>query len=180
MAARGTFGNHKLPGFLGNFFSLKMKNVANTNVIYWGGKLLALWEGGLPYKLDPKTLHTDKEEYTLNGLLKKGDALTSHPRVDSKKERLVAFSSKQESLKEATIRIFEFDNNLALLAERSFSIEGVFVYIFLVLFYLVNSRLVLYCLVLSLYLSLCSFLSIFLFLSSYFYCRYFLILILLR
>ena len=124
MAARGTFGNHKLPGFLGNFLSLKVKNVANTNIIYWGGKLLALWEGGLPYKLDPKTLHTDPEEFTLGGLLKKGDALTSHPRVDGIKNRLIAFSSKQDSMKEASIRIFEFDSALNPVVERTFSIQG--------------------------------------------------------
>ena len=124
MAARGTFGNHKLPGFLGNFLSFKIKNVANTNIIYWGRKLLALWEGGLPYQLDPKTLHTDPEEFTLGGLLKKGDALTSHPRVDGKKNRLVAFSSKQDSMKEASVRIFEFDQSLSPVAERTLTIQG--------------------------------------------------------
>lgn len=124
MAARGTFGNHKLPGFLGNFLQLKMKNVANTNVMYWGGRLLALWEGGLPYKLDPKTLRTDPKEYTMRGLLKKGDRLTAHPRVDSKRDRLVSFSVKQDSLKEAVVRVFEFDNTLTTVAERSFNMPG--------------------------------------------------------
>ncbi|CAN0026125.1 unnamed protein product, partial [Laminaria digitata] len=39
------FGN--LPGGpLKNAFRISRKNVANTNVVYWGGKLLALWEGG--------------------------------------------------------------------------------------------------------------------------------------
>ena len=124
MAGRGTFGNHKMPGFLGNFFSLKMKNVANTNIIYWGGRLLALWEGGLPYKLDPKTLLTDPEEYTMEGLLKAGEALTAHPRVDSKNNRLVAFSSKQESMKMANVRVFEWDSSLTKVAERTFAVPG--------------------------------------------------------
>jgi all-trans-8'-apo-beta-carotenal 15,15'-oxygenase len=35
-----------------------IKNVANTNVVRFGGRLLALWEGGLPYGLDPATLQT--------------------------------------------------------------------------------------------------------------------------
>ncbi|KAI5011489.1 hypothetical protein ZWY2020_013626 [Hordeum vulgare] len=35
-----------------------MKNVANTSVLWWGGRLLCLWEGGMPYELDPKTLET--------------------------------------------------------------------------------------------------------------------------
>ncbi|KAJ1272148.1 hypothetical protein BS78_06G180800 [Paspalum vaginatum] len=35
-----------------------MKNVANTSVLRWGGRLLCLWEGGEPYELDPRTLET--------------------------------------------------------------------------------------------------------------------------
>jgi all-trans-8'-apo-beta-carotenal 15,15'-oxygenase len=125
MAGRGTFGNHKLPGFLGNFLSTNIKNVANTNVIYWGGRLLALWEGGLPYKLDPKTLRTDSKEYTMRGLLKKGETLTAHPRQDSKRDRLIAFSVKQDPSKSAITRIFEFDNTLTSVSERTFESPGV-------------------------------------------------------
>ncbi|XP_062184472.1 carotenoid cleavage dioxygenase 7, chloroplastic-like [Phragmites australis] len=33
-----------------------MKNVANTSVLQWGGRVLCLWEGGEPYELDPRTL----------------------------------------------------------------------------------------------------------------------------
>lgn len=48
-----------LPGGLPrNFLRLRFKNPANTHVIYHGGRLLALWEGGLPYQLDPVTLDT--------------------------------------------------------------------------------------------------------------------------
>lgn len=35
-----------------------MKNVANTGVLRWGGRLLCLWEGGEPYELHPRTLET--------------------------------------------------------------------------------------------------------------------------
>uniref|UniRef100_J3M065 Carotenoid cleavage dioxygenase 7 n=1 Tax=Oryza brachyantha TaxID=4533 RepID=J3M065_ORYBR len=35
-----------------------MKNVANTSVLRWGGRLLCLWEGGEPYEVDPRTLQT--------------------------------------------------------------------------------------------------------------------------
>lgn len=48
-----------LPGGLwANFLRLRFKNPANTNVLYHGGRLLALWEGGLPHRLDPVTLDT--------------------------------------------------------------------------------------------------------------------------
>ena len=124
MAARGTFGNHKLPGPFGNFLQTTFKNVANTNVIYWGGRLLALWEGGLPYKLDPKTLRTDSKEYTMRGLLKKGEVLTAHPRTDARLDRLISFSTKQDPSKSAITRIFEFDNTLTAVAERTFESPG--------------------------------------------------------
>lgn len=35
-----------------------MKNVANTSVLRWGGKLLCLWEGGEPYEIESQTLDT--------------------------------------------------------------------------------------------------------------------------
>ncbi|XP_042509935.1 carotenoid cleavage dioxygenase 7, chloroplastic isoform X2 [Macadamia integrifolia] len=35
-----------------------MKNVANTTVLKWGGRLFCLWEGGQPYEIEPNTLDT--------------------------------------------------------------------------------------------------------------------------
>ena len=35
-----------------------MKNVANTSVLRWGGRLFCLWEGGDPYEIESRTLNT--------------------------------------------------------------------------------------------------------------------------
>ncbi|XP_034708802.1 carotenoid cleavage dioxygenase 7, chloroplastic [Vitis riparia] len=35
-----------------------MKNVANTSVLKWGGRLMCLWEGGDPYEIESGTLDT--------------------------------------------------------------------------------------------------------------------------
>ncbi|KAI9164817.1 hypothetical protein LWI28_002653 [Acer negundo] len=35
-----------------------MKNVANTSVVKWGGRLLCLWEGGNPYEIESRSLDT--------------------------------------------------------------------------------------------------------------------------
>ncbi|TAF57614.1 MAG: Apocarotenoid-15,15'-oxygenase, partial [Oscillatoriales cyanobacterium] len=51
---RGVFGTQKPGGWLANIFDVKIKNIANTNIIYWGDKLLALWEAAQPYRLDPR------------------------------------------------------------------------------------------------------------------------------
>ena len=56
-------------------------NAANTSVILHGGKLLALWEGGKPWELDPATLET-VGEYSYEGGLSSMQPFSAHPRVD--------------------------------------------------------------------------------------------------
>jgi all-trans-8'-apo-beta-carotenal 15,15'-oxygenase len=53
---RTTFGTQKPGGLLSNAFDLRLKSPANTNVLAFGDAVLALWEAGPPYALDPKTL----------------------------------------------------------------------------------------------------------------------------
>jgi all-trans-8'-apo-beta-carotenal 15,15'-oxygenase len=78
---RGVFGTEKPGGWLANIFDFKIKHIANTNVIYWGKKLLALWEASEPYRLDPHTLETTGKEY-FHGVLAGGEAFSAHPRLD--------------------------------------------------------------------------------------------------
>ena len=50
---RNTFGTQRVGGFIANAFDLYLKNPANTNVVEWGKRLLALWEvGHIPYVCD--------------------------------------------------------------------------------------------------------------------------------
>ena len=78
---RGVFGTQRPGGWLNNIFDIRLKNIANTNIIYWGKKLLALWEAAEPHRLEPKTLDTLGLDF-LDGLLKPGDAFSAHPRID--------------------------------------------------------------------------------------------------
>ncbi|EAM47943.1 similar to Lignostilbene-alpha beta-dioxygenase and related enzymes [Crocosphaera watsonii WH 8501] len=78
MIYRGVFGTQKPGGWINNIFDIKVKNIANTNVIYWGNKLLALWEAAEPYLLDPSTLETLGIDY-LDGVLNPGDSISAHP-----------------------------------------------------------------------------------------------------
>jgi all-trans-8'-apo-beta-carotenal 15,15'-oxygenase len=79
---RGVFGTQKPGGWLANLLDLRLKNIANTNIIYWGDKLLALWEAAEPHRLDPQTLETIGIDY-LDGVLQPGSAFAAHPRIDS-------------------------------------------------------------------------------------------------
>ena len=69
----------------GNALKTDIKNSANTQIISFGGKLLALFEAGLPYRIDPETLQTVGED-TLDGVLTIGKlpvkisaSTTEHP-----------------------------------------------------------------------------------------------------
>ncbi len=124
---RGVFGTQKPGGWLANAFDFQLKNIANTNVIYWGDKLLALWEAAEPHSLDPKTLETFGKEY-LDGLLKEGDAFAAHPRIDPSCRRnggdpvLVNFAIKAGL--SSTIIIYEFDQAGKLLQRQARSVPG--------------------------------------------------------
>ncbi len=78
---RGVFGTQKPGGPLANAFDFRLKNIANTNVIYWGDKLLALWEAAKPHRLNPHTLETIGID-SLNDVLEEADSFAAHPRID--------------------------------------------------------------------------------------------------
>lgn len=119
---RGVFGTSK-QGFLSNFLDLKLKNTANTHVAYWGEKLLALWEGGLPYRLEADSLRT-LGEYRMKGLLKPNQALAAHYKVDPDKNTLVSFSAKQTPPSGIEMTVLEFNPDYNVNISRTFSIKG--------------------------------------------------------
>ncbi|CAH9097971.1 unnamed protein product [Cuscuta epithymum] len=53
---RGPFSVLRGGKMIGN--TKVMKNVANTSVMEWGGRLFCLWEGGDPYEIDSTSLQT--------------------------------------------------------------------------------------------------------------------------
>jgi all-trans-8'-apo-beta-carotenal 15,15'-oxygenase len=79
---KNVFATLRPGGFLNNIFDFSFKNVANTNVMYWAGKLLALWEAAPPHGLDPCTLETIGID-DLGGLLKGGLPFSAHPRREA-------------------------------------------------------------------------------------------------
>jgi all-trans-8'-apo-beta-carotenal 15,15'-oxygenase len=100
---------------------------SNTNVIYLGDKLLALWEAAEPYRLDPYTLETLGKEY-FNGTLSEGEAFSAHPRLDPSCEQdngqpcLVNFSIKPGL--STTITIFELNLAGKVIRKHAHSVPG--------------------------------------------------------
>ena len=105
---RGVFGTQKPGGVAANAFDLRLKNIANTHVVRLGDQLLALWEAAEPHALDPDSLET-RGLSLLDGVLKKGEAFSAHPRFDPGHHgapRMVTFGVKAGP--RSTIRLMEF------------------------------------------------------------------------
>lgn len=97
------FGTGIPGGIRRNLLRLHFKNPANTSVVLHGGSLLALWEGGLPHRLDPQTLDT-LGAHDYNGALRNHGPLrflvpvlpfSAHPRLDPATGTLHNFGTTQ-------------------------------------------------------------------------------------
>ncbi|KAJ5196154.1 hypothetical protein N7449_006633 [Penicillium cf. viridicatum] len=71
-------------------------STANTNLVYWANRLLALKEVALPYSVDPNTL--DTTEYDPFGGQVKAKTFTAHPKVDPKSNELIVFGYEATGL----------------------------------------------------------------------------------
>lgn len=69
-------------------YTPKVKNTANTALVWHDGRLLALWEGGDPHEIKVPSLDT-VGPYTYGGQLK--HAFTAHPKVDPATGELLLF-----------------------------------------------------------------------------------------
>lgn len=74
------FGN-KIPGGWRKNIGRMPANCANTNIVFHGNRLLALWEGGRPWQLDPYSLDTIGE-CSFHQRLKKFSPFSAHGKLD--------------------------------------------------------------------------------------------------
>ena len=83
MALMGAWTPSANGDLLSNIFRLPT-NPANTNVLWWGDRLLALCEGGTPYALDPGTLETLGQELFRHPSLQQSGVqfFSAHPKQD--------------------------------------------------------------------------------------------------
>lgn len=65
------------------------QNVANTNIVWHGNKLLALDEGSSPVAMNPETLETEGS-WTFEGKYK--GAMTAHPKIDPETGEMLFFA----------------------------------------------------------------------------------------
>jgi all-trans-8'-apo-beta-carotenal 15,15'-oxygenase len=141
---RNVFGTQRKGGLLTNAFDLTLKNVANTNVLEWGGRLFALWEAGRPYELNPDTLETllqtddgpfealGSSDCRIRGVtidqggpvdqaVSVGRWFTAHPHVLDE-DTMVAFKSVVNAkTKDAILEFIEYDKNWQQKSKVEFS-----------------------------------------------------------
>ncbi|KAH8588858.1 isoeugenol monooxygenase [Bisporella sp. PMI_857] len=108
-AGRQLFGRYRNP--YDNHPCLRLANdtTANTNVVYWGGDLLAISERGLPYALDPDTLETTT--FDPYGGQVAARTFTAHPKIDPYKNELVTWAYAAKGLHSPEICTYSVDPN---------------------------------------------------------------------
>jgi carotenoid cleavage dioxygenase-like enzyme len=84
-------------------------STANTNMVYWAGRLLALKEVALPYQMDPDTLETIKYDPFEGQVAAK--TFTAHPKVDPFSDELVVFGYEAKGLASLDIVVYALDSN---------------------------------------------------------------------
>lgn len=97
------FGTNLPGGLRANALRLRFKNAANTSVVHHAGKLLALWEGGVPHRLDPRTLETlgretfggrlDNRFSRFEAVLAPELPFSAHPKIDPDTGELIGFGT---------------------------------------------------------------------------------------
>ena len=86
------FGTNIPGGFHKNLLRMRFKNAANTSVVMHAGRLHALWEGGVPHRIDPRSLDTLARDDLGGALRNDGNFVerllapelpySAHPRLD--------------------------------------------------------------------------------------------------
>lgn len=90
---------------------IETDGIANTNIVWHGGKLLALEEGHAPFELDPETLETIGP-WTFGDNLK--GPMTAHPKVDPETGEMLFFGYNADGMisEHMSFHVVDKDGNL--------------------------------------------------------------------
>lgn len=104
------FATNRSDRFWENLKQGPPRNVANTTIVPWRGELLAGWEAGRPYALDPADLST-RGEHDFGGALGDGATL-AHMRKDASLGRLTLCSVAMGQNTRLTFRELDADDQV--------------------------------------------------------------------
>ncbi len=92
--------------------------IANTNIVWHGGKLLALEEGHAPFEMDPETLESIGA-WTFDGKLV--GPMTAHPKIDPETGEMIFFGYNATGVISADMSFHVVDRNGKLTRSETFS-----------------------------------------------------------
>lgn len=121
-AGKLLYGNYGMtaPGAVWNQWFKPIKNAANTSVLALPDKLLALWEGDSPHKLDLQNLDTLGKD-DLEGL--DGGAYSAHPKVDAQTGEIFNFGVSPGL--NSTLNIYKSDATGKIIKKAAHQLDGV-------------------------------------------------------
>jgi all-trans-8'-apo-beta-carotenal 15,15'-oxygenase len=94
------------------------KNTSNTRAIYWGKRLLTLWQGGLPYKLDAIGLSTEGRSQLGGAIESEEDSLGCKMVVDAAQNRALFYGVSWPSPQKSQVVFYEFNEQFRLVEEE--------------------------------------------------------------
>lgn len=113
-ANRRLFGIYRNPLTHHPCVRAAIDSTANTNLIFWAGKLVALKESALPYEVHPDTLET----LGYDPFHSPGKTFTAHPKVDPFSDELVVFGYEAKGFGIKDIVIYALDAKGAVCDEQ--------------------------------------------------------------
>ena len=105
------FRHHLQPGL-----NKLRKNTSNSRAIYWGKRLLSMWEGGQPYKMDALALSTEGRSQLGGAIRRDDDPFGSKMVVDSINNRALFYGLEQDASK-SEVALYEFGSDFRLIED---------------------------------------------------------------
>lgn len=105
-AGKALFGLYRNPWSHHPCVRAAVDSTANTNLVYWAGKLLALKESALPYHVDPQTMETIG--YDPFGQVN-AKSFTAHPKYDPITDELVVHGYEATGMASLDVVTYSID-----------------------------------------------------------------------
>jgi all-trans-8'-apo-beta-carotenal 15,15'-oxygenase len=103
------FRHHFQPGL-----NKLRKNTSNTRAVYWGKRLLTMFEGSQPFKLDARALSTEGRSRLGGAILRDTDPFGTKMSYDAHQHRAL-FYSIEHGLVQSVVTLLEFDAQFRLI-----------------------------------------------------------------
>ena len=123
-ARRALFGMYRNPYTDDPEVRTLSRGTANTHVVFYAGKLLALKEDSPPVLMDPRTLETLDDYHTFGGKLT-SRTFTAHPKLDSVSGEMLAFGYEARGEGSDDVAVYGIDRRGRITWETWFKVPYV-------------------------------------------------------